>query len=238
MLKTQLDSSTKGFDTLVEAIDLMMRDQIREVRATMEMDRNTWSTDVAGALLFAEVRGIASKWCIDTLYETYRMVLDGHLPGEECNDPWWNIVYGMPCPHQIRRLILADTPIPPTDIHDFWKQLAWRVERQDDTVPIDPIDLTLRDFFRRYNEGLLGRETLLIMASAFSDATDPGSSTMRPPPNGERTGNSRRGGRARRTRWSLRGDENGTSGSSSAGGGAGGAAAGNRPHSSNLATMS
>ena len=75
MLKTQLDSSTKGFDTLVEAIDLMMRDQIREVRATMEMDRNTWSTDVAGALLFAEVRGIASKWCIDTLYETYERVL-------------------------------------------------------------------------------------------------------------------------------------------------------------------
>lgn len=195
MFKTIIDSSTKGFDTVVESIDLMMRDQIREVRATMEKDRNTWSTDVDGAWLFAQVRGIASKWCIDTLFETYERVLQGNFP-VECNDTWWNIVYGIPCPHQIHQFILARTPIPPTDIHEFWKQLAWRPEGQDeadDCTPIDPIHLTLHEFFRRYNEGDLDRDTLHSMATAFTDAVDPSSTSMRAPPTGERTRTSRRG---------------------------------------------
>ncbi len=56
MLKRTLHSSTGGLDSVIEAIDLMFKDQAREVWGALEKDRNTSVVEAAEWWLFDKIR--------------------------------------------------------------------------------------------------------------------------------------------------------------------------------------
>ena len=66
----------------------------------------------------------------------------------ECTDGWWQVCYGLPCPHEIQRCVETNTPIMPAQIHTFWKKLAWERlpdhDDPDDCIPMDPTQVNLR----------------------------------------------------------------------------------------------
>ena len=112
VLKKTLHSSTGGLDSVIESIDWMLRGQAREVRGSLEKDRttlvrgslekdrNTSVVQVHDLWLFDKDKHIASNKCIGILHKSFKKINEGKMT-PACNDGWWNIFYGLPCPHQI-----------------------------------------------------------------------------------------------------------------------------------------
>ena len=85
VLKRTLQSSVGDFGCVFQAIDLDMVDQIREVRGSIERNRNTWATDIDGMGIFSRVQHIVSKDCFEHLYKLYEKVI-ASAPEPECTD--------------------------------------------------------------------------------------------------------------------------------------------------------
>ena len=124
MLKEALHSSTGDFCYVLDAIHRVTECQIHDVQTSLEMDRFKWPTEAHGVELFDDIKLIVSKNCFDYLFAHYKKVVEGTI-SPECRDQIWRVVYGLPCPHEVQRWMETNTPIPPEEIHGFWKELKW-----------------------------------------------------------------------------------------------------------------
>ena len=126
VLKEALHSSTGDFCYVLDAIHRVNDCQMHDLQGSLEIDRFKWPTEAHELKLFDDIKRVVSKQCFDFMFAHYRKVVEGTI-SPECTDPIWRVVYGLPCPHEVQRWMETDTPIPPEEIHKFWKELTWEL---------------------------------------------------------------------------------------------------------------
>ena len=132
--------------------------------------------------MFSQIKFVVSKHCMDTLHDTYTKVIDGNISAE-CNNQWWNIALGMPCPHQVSAMIASRSPIPPDSIHKFWKQLSWDLmDQPDETIPLSFPRMRMNHIMRRFQIGDIPKATMLKICNAYDDDVNPGGTNLLEPP--------------------------------------------------------
>ena len=103
----------------------------------------------------------------------------------QCTDGWWQVSYSLPCPHEIQSCVERSTPIMPSQIHRFWKQLSWErlpdVEDPEDYIPMDPTQLNLRQLATLINQNRLDDATAWRVNLTFTDGENPSASTVEAP---------------------------------------------------------
>ena len=123
MLKRTLDNSQGDFAIVVEAIHRTLTHQIHEVKGSMETDRFKVPNAAPATWLFTRIVRIVSMLCFKRVWKVYESVVakKHHL---DCRDKWLRTSIGIPCAHDIEHCLNTHTPIMPSQIHPFWKQLC------------------------------------------------------------------------------------------------------------------
>ena len=189
VLKRCVESSVGDFVCVFKAIDLVLTDQISEVKISMGRALNTWPTTQEDLWVFGRVRNIVSKECFYHLVTIYNDLLKNGCT-EECKDGFWRISFGLPCTHEIQASIDGKTPIRPSQIHRFGKTLDWKgvvIEDPSDNVVLTSGQITIQRLIANYESGEMDEETQWRIASSYNDADNPISTNMvTPDPSGRR----------------------------------------------------
>ena len=139
MLKRALENSQGDFTIVVDAIHRTLTHQINELKRSMENDRFKSPNTAPVTWLFSRIVNIVSMICFQHVFKLYEAVAakEHH---QECRDKWLTTSIDIPCAHDIEHCLNTHTPIMPSQIHRFWKQLCWEgvgEHNPEDTVPLN-----------------------------------------------------------------------------------------------------
>ena len=192
LLKKIVDSSIGGFNRMIVRIHHQIQGQISKVRASMEDSRikkplcfNKMPPEIR--VLFSRLFFKVSDKGLRKLYDMYQLLVDDEFT-DECDDYWVRECLGLPCIHDLGRAIMNKTPIVPSDIHPFWKQIEWgrivcgpQHDIQDDNVTMSIGELRMREMVQMFERGELRKSTMDQVGELLYDLEKPKESSMREP---------------------------------------------------------
>lgn len=135
VFKSEMDSRNNRLDTCLEHIHRMLRDEFRQLMASLEQSRIRIQNKVRNLPIFRFLLNKVSHHCISMLLETFNVVCSGDYD-PYCTNCYTRATYGIPCLHEVAIIAHEGRAFMETDVHVFWRQIHWFDDA--DNEPSDP----------------------------------------------------------------------------------------------------
>ena len=155
----------------MESIDRMLSDQTRHVRASLEHSRNRTVPKFLKLTMFSLLIEKVSSQCMDLLYETYVEAVYGDFSTECPEDCTVRTTLGLPCIHEVVRIIEEGRVFTEEDVHVFWRQIKWYGEKlhgAGEPVDLDANRVALMDLAKKIMNGEIEEHQCRSVASHWN----------------------------------------------------------------------